>query len=197
MSRGSDASGFAESVERAISLMADAFDRYQVPHALIGGMAIAYRANPRATIDVDLIVAADSLTIGRVVGDLVAAGFTPDAREILRQWSEDRLAVLWFGPVRVDWLAPALPIYQHVVDHAEPLHAFGKPLSVATVEGLILCKLLANRAQDQADIVALVQTHPGEIDLDFIEREWATVGDSDASQLITLRALIDNPESAR
>jgi hypothetical protein len=77
------------------------------------------------------------------------------------------------------------------------LHAFGKPLSIATVEGLILCKLLANRPQDQADISALVQTHPGEINLQDIERQWVTVGGPDAPQLVALRSLVQNLESAR
>lgn len=197
MPRASESSGFAESVEQAITLMADAFERHRVRHALIGGMAIAYRANPRATIDIDLLVAADGMTIGRVVSDLVAAGFSPDEREILKNWIENQMAVLRFGQVRIDWLKPVLPLYQHVVDDAEPLQAFGKPLSVASVEGLILCKLLANRSQDQADISALVRAHPGEIDLEYIEREWATVGERDAQQLIVLRKLVANPETAR
>lgn len=197
MSPAPESLGFADSVEKAMTLMAEAFDRHHVPHALIGGMAIAYRANPRATVDIDLIVAADALTIGIVVAELVASGFRPDVRQILQDWSQDQLAVLWFGPVRIDWLKPALPVYQHVVDSAEPLLAFGKPLSVASVEGLILCKLLADRAQDQADIIALVRTHPGEIDMESIEREWAAIGEPDARQLLALRALIDNPELAR
>jgi len=187
---------FAECVELAMTLMAETFERHQVPHALIGGIAVAFRANPRATTDVDFIVAADGLKMGRVVSDLVAAGFTPQEREVLKQWTEDRLAVMRFGQVRIDWLKPVLPIYQHVVDSAERLQAFGKPLSVASVEGLILCKLLANRSQDQADIVALVRTHPGEIDLELIEKEWATVGGPEASQLIALRSLVQNPDSA-
>ncbi|HVJ67333.1 MAG TPA: nucleotidyl transferase AbiEii/AbiGii toxin family protein, partial [Caulifigura sp.] len=178
-------------------LIADTFERHHVPHALIGGMAIAYRANPRMTVDIDFIVAADSLTIGRVVGDLVAGGFRPAEREILKQWSEDQLAVLRFGPVRVDWLKPVLPLYRHIVDSAEKLTAFGRPLSVASVEGLILCKLLADRPQDRADIATLVFTHQGEINLQLIEREWATVGEPNAPQLLALRAIVENPDSAR
>jgi hypothetical protein len=177
--------------------MAEVFDRHQVPHALIGGMAIAYRANPRATVDVDFIVAVDGMKLGRVVGDLVAAGFAPNEREILKQWTEDQLAVLRFGTIRIDWLKPVLPLYQHVVDNAEKLQAFGRPLSVASVESLILCKLLANRSQDQADITALVRTHPGEINMEYIEKEWGTVGEPDAPQLVALRALVANPEEAR
>jgi len=196
MSRGSEARDFAESVEQAMIRLSEAFERHKVPHALIGGMAIAFRANPRATVDIDLIVAADSVTLGRVVGELVAEGFQPDEREILRQWAEEQLAVLRFGRVRIDWLKPVLPIYRHVVESAESLKAFGRPLSVASVEGLILCKLLADRPQDRADIASLVHTHKGEINLEFVEREWATVADPDAPQLLALRAIIEKPDTA-
>ncbi|HVJ85403.1 MAG TPA: nucleotidyl transferase AbiEii/AbiGii toxin family protein [Caulifigura sp.] len=196
MPSGSESRDFAASVETAMKLMSDAFERHQVPHALIGGMAIAYRANPRMTVDIDFIVAADAPTMGRVVGDLVSEGFAPKEHEILTRWAEDQLAVLRFGPVRIDWLKSELPVYRHVVDTAEPLTAFGKPLSVASVEGLILCKLLADRPQNRADIAALVETHPGEIQLDDIEREWATVGDPDAPQLLALRAMIENSDTA-
>lgn len=197
MSRGLDAASFAANVEEAISLIADAFQTHGVAHALIGGMAIAYRANPRATMDVDFIVAANALQLERVVDDLVSHGFSPESQEILKQWSEDRLAVLWFENVRVDWLRPVLPVYQHVVDRAESLSAFGKPLSVATVEGLVICKLLADRPQDRADIAALVDTYRDRLNMNDIEQEWATIGEPDAPQLLALRALVDNPDSAR
>ena len=65
------------------------------------------------------------------------------------------------------------------------------------MEGLILCKLLADRPQDRADIAALVFTHQGEINLQLIEREWATVGEPNAPQLLALRAIVENPDSAR
>ncbi|QDT54532.1 hypothetical protein Pan44_25650 [Caulifigura coniformis] len=98
--------------------------------------------------------------------------------------------------MRIDWLKPVLPIYKHVVDGAESLQAFGRPLSVASVEGLILCKLLADRPQDRADIAALVHTHKGEINLEFVEQEWATVAESDAPQLLALRAMIKKTDTA-
>jgi hypothetical protein len=79
----------------------------------------------------------------------------------------------------VDWLKPVVPIYQHVLDAATSEKWRDRELRVATAEGLIVLKLLAGRAQDLADIDSLLAANQGRLDLDWIEREWLTVFNTD------------------
>jgi hypothetical protein len=50
---------------------------------------------------------------------------------------------------------------------------------VASAEGLIALKLLAGRTQDLADIDNLLAANRGQLDLDWVEREWLTVSTTD------------------
>jgi hypothetical protein len=58
-------------------------------------------------------------------------------------------------------------------------------IRVASVEGLILLKLIAFRTQDLVDIENLIAAHPRTLDLEWIKTEWQTV------------AHIDDPRMAR
>jgi hypothetical protein len=81
--------------------------------------------------------------------------------------------------VRVDWLKPVVPLYQHVLDTATAGAWEGRQIRVASAEGLILLKLLASRPQDLVDVHALLAANQGRLDLDWIEREWLTVFTTD------------------
>src|SRR4029077_10995678 len=87
----------------------------------------------------------------------------------------DRFLVLWCNQVRIDLMQPILPLYAHVLNSAEPRAWLEANLCVATVEGLILTKMVAFRAQDQADIESLLAANRDDINLDLIRREWSAV----------------------
>ena len=48
---------------------------------------------------------------------------------------------------------------------------------MASVEGLILLKLMAFRPQDQVDVENLMAIRRGKLDVDWIRTEWQTVAD--------------------
>ena len=98
---------------------------------------------------------------------------------VIRRWIREHMAVLSWRGVRVDWIKPILPLYRHVIDTAVAESDELGTIRIATAEGLILTKLVAWRTQDQADIERLLAANRGRIDLDFIRREWATVGDAE------------------
>src|SRR5947209_14340076 len=98
-------SDLIETVRR----LAVAFDRRQVRHALIGGLAVGLRGRPRATKDADFIVQVPALAFPGLLEELVGAGFEIDVIDVVRRWSVDRFTVLWCGRVRIDWMQPVLP----------------------------------------------------------------------------------------
>ena len=181
---------FGERLQDAITKCSAIFDRRHVAHALIGGLAFGLRGRPRATLDIDLIVSVPQLQLAAVLDDFVAEGFAPSTIDLIKQWNQG-LAVLWYEDVRVDWLRPVLPIYQHVIDRSEPLQIAEHPFHVATTEGLILCKMIANRPRDRADIWELLIARAGEVDLDYIETEWQTIGSLSDPTVVELRRAIE------
>lgn len=108
-----------------------------VPHALIGGLAVGVHGHPRATKDVDFLVGEEAFEL---TSPLLVY------REELRDLA--RLSVIDFLAVPAD--------YPSLVEHLVPASASGE-IPVVPVEALILLKLHADRPQDRADIVALLE----------------------------------------
>lgn len=181
--------------EEALTKLSAVFRRFEVRHALIGGLAVGLRSRPRATFDIDLIVSTPQIKTAAVFEALAADGFTPDPESAIRDWSSRQMIAMSYHGVRVDWLKPVLPVFQHVVDRSQAMRLFDSPIHVADTEGLILCKLIADRRQDRADIEALVKANRNRIDTEFIEHEWQTIGTSDAPSIKALREILDDEAS--
>jgi hypothetical protein len=106
-----------------------------VPHALIGGLAVGLYGHPRATKDVDYLVGASAFD---QMSPLLV--FRAELRDLAR------VGVIDFMP---------LPL-GHPELAADLRVPSGDEIPVIGPEGLVLMKLLANRVQDRADIIALL-----------------------------------------
>jgi hypothetical protein len=61
---------------------------------------------------------------------------------------------------------------------------------IARAEGLIVTKLIGFRTRDQADIETLLSANAGNLDLDEIRQEWATIGEADDAQMIRFEEMV-------
>jgi len=131
--------------------------------ALIGGLAVSVRAEPRTTRDIDLVVAVqDDTQAERLVRNLRARGYT--LLEHLEQEATGRLATVRFGvpgqeegTVVLDLLFASSGLEPEIVGAAEVLEiAPGITLPISTTAHLLALKVLAGRLQDLADIQTLL-----------------------------------------
>lgn len=142
-------------------------DRLGARWALVGGLAVAVRAEPRLTRDVDLAVAvADDSQAEALVFQLQDRGYRVLAS--VEQKSTGRLATIRLLPphqpdpaVVLDLLFASSGIEEGIVASANTLEVFpGISLPVATIGHLIALKVLArddrNRPQDHDDLMALL-----------------------------------------
>src|SRR5262245_24014192 len=159
--------------------LVQAFDRLHLRYALIGGLATGYRSRPRYTRDLDFLLEVPQLALPGLLDDLEARGFAVDKLATIRAWTQDHLTAFSFHGVRIDWMKPVLPLFRHIIDNARPENWLGSSIRIASPEGLILTKLIAFRGQDQLDIDNLLAANRGQLDLDFISREWQTVAELD------------------
>lgn len=153
-------------LETALADIARRLDQKGLGWAVIGGLAVSVRAEPRFTRDVDLAVAVeDDRQAERLVGDLRGAGY--EILETVEQEATGRFATARLMPpgqdqggVVVDLLFATSGIEREVVASAEHLEMLPDlNLPVAGVPELIALKLLArddvSRPQDYIDLVAL------------------------------------------
>lgn len=104
-------------------------DERQIPHLLVGGLALLFHAEARNTEDVDLIVALSDLE---------------ELPELIIEERNEWFARAAYGPLQVDLLLTENPLFAEVAaKHAELREYRGRHLRVATALGLLLLKLYA------------------------------------------------------
>src|SRR5690349_15146597 len=134
--------------------------------ALVGGLAVSARAEPRNTRDVDIAVAVtDDADAESLVSELMKAGWVVEAA--VEQIETGRLATIRLLPPRaktsstiVDLLFASSGIEPDIVARATELEAFpGVMMPVASIGDLIAMKVLAHdekrRPHDAVDLQAL------------------------------------------
>lgn len=139
----------------------DHLERKGVPHALIGGAALAMRGISRSTLDDDLLAVDPrllSLNFWSDAGDPrlasveIARGDPDDPLLGVARFRVER-EVVDVVLVRGAWVAG-------VLDRRDTFHAEGGPLPVVEAADLILLKLVAGGPQDLLDVRLLLSNDP-------------------------------------
>lgn len=124
-------------------------------HAFGGAIALAYWAEPRATMDLDVNVFVPESEAARVVATLLPLGCRFDTDSVIASVTRD-------GQVRVHWdSTPVDLFFSYAPFHAEcdrravPVSFDGRPIRVLSAEELAVCKALFDRPKDWVDIDAM------------------------------------------
>jgi len=187
----SDHNSLAGDLIRAVEILAEVFAARGVRYALLGGLATMLRGRPRFTQDIDILLDVPQIALPGLLDDLVERGFSIDRDTVIRQFVREHMTSFRFGTVRIDWLKPVLPLYDHALTAATLFRwTEGYQLRVLSPEGLIVTKLVSFRPQDQEDIRVLLAANRNTIDLDSIRREWAAVSLGEEARSVWLEAEI-------
>lgn len=182
----------------ATGIVSGVFNERSVQYALVGGVAAIMRGRMRYTKDTDFIVQVPQIELPGVLDQLAVRGCDIDQPAVIRQYVQHGMTKFTYHGVIVDWLKPIVPLYQHVIRDATlmPWDA-GSQVRVATAEGLILCKLVAFRPQDQLDIHTLLVANRDEIDLGVIREEWSPYAAEYADRTAWLEQMIAKHVTAK
>jgi hypothetical protein len=172
--QGVDLSGHPLTKEKTVDIARNLFDTLKslctllseahVDFCLIGGLAVAILAKPRATEDIDLLIFIDEQKKSTII-ELIKKKF-----EIIQDNNVMHFenATIWrtilslppsdsTGFVIVDFLLADNEIYRTTVLNPLELIIDNVKIPVASPENLIKIKELSNRPQDLLDIASLKQ----------------------------------------
>jgi hypothetical protein len=134
--------------------------------AVIGGLAVSLRGQPRMTVDVDLVMAADVEDALRLARELPGTPFEP-----LFAGVEEVINAAYILPlrhrttgIRVDLAIGMSGFERDAIERARTLVIADTTAPVVTVEDLLVMKALAGRPQDEQDIRGIVDLHGERID---------------------------------
>jgi predicted nucleotidyltransferase len=161
------------SLVAAIERIVDDLDGQALPWALVGGLAVSARTEPRTTRDVDIAVTVpDDAAAEAMIWSLTRAGYVVFGA--VEQTETKRLATVRLQPpsvsttgVIVDLLFASSGIEPELVARATRLSIVaGLELPVASIGDLIALKVLSRdddrRPQDAADLRALCRAATAE-----------------------------------
>jgi hypothetical protein len=150
-------------LEEALRQIVGDFHDRGWPWALVGGLAVCARAEPRPTADIDIAVAVpDDAAATARVGELLAAGYR--SRESVLHDQTGRLATVRLlspvaGDVAVDLFFASSGVEAEVVRAAESLEVPpGLTIPVARIGHLIAVKLCWRRSEKRdRDLRTLIE----------------------------------------
>lgn len=127
-----------------------------IPHAFGGALALAYYAEPRATIDIDVNVFVPADQFDDVGTPLAALGVAIDDEAVAAVVRRD-------GQVRVLWDATPIDLFFNY-DAFHDAAAMGRQvvpfaetaIPILAVDHLVVCKVVFGRPRDWVDIDAIV-----------------------------------------
>ncbi|MBC7855244.1 MAG: hypothetical protein IAF94_17580 [Pirellulaceae bacterium] len=138
----------------AVSLL----DAERIPYALVGGLAVSLRGQPRMTADVDMVMLADVPRSLALVQGLEGTSFRPLFDGVAEVVQKAFILPLQHRAthVRLDLALGLSGFERQAVARAERLSLAGASIAVVTAEDLLMMKVLAGRPQDEQDIQGLM-----------------------------------------
>jgi hypothetical protein len=125
-----------------------------VPHAFGGALALAYYAEPRATIDIDLNVFLAPADYGQLAAILAQLGVSdgPDASIVER----DGQCRLWWGRTPIDLFFAYDALHEAMKGSIRTEPFADQTIPILAPEHLLVCKAVFNRPKDWLDIEQIV-----------------------------------------
>lgn len=162
--------GISQALRKLVQLL----DNLGIPHMLIGGWALPAYGHVRATLDLDLAIAASFPDIQRLHNTLASSGYqlpSPPLREapmffMFDPHNETEIEI-WTRPDGVEFNAELLRRRIQV----KPFHDDFEIFAIGP-EDFIVNKLARTdrSVQDEQDVVSVLQRQKNKLDYDYLRR---------------------------
>jgi hypothetical protein len=145
---------------------------------VIGGIARGNWAQPRNTVDVDVVV--DTSALAPFIAAAAAVGLVTVPDEVaalaVAEMTRLRLPEHLSGPVHLDVIAASHPYHARLIGRSSLVTMGALTFRVASAEDIIILKVLADRPQDRADVAAIIEAQGDALDRDVLRAEAADLG---------------------
>lgn len=196
---GRPANGEEPPLPDKVIAIHEALDEAKIPHALGGALALAYYAEPRATIDIDLNVFLTETERWREAIEVLASLGVETGDLDLPALERDGQCRLWWGDNAVDLFFAYDPIHDEMRREARRVPFGETTVPILAPEHLAVCKAMFDRRKDWLDLEQmLIATE--ELDVAKVEgwlRRMAGGGDARVERLRALKAELTDCSSER
>jgi hypothetical protein len=168
------------SLTAFLGQVVETLDQAGVPYMLTGSLALAYYAVPRATQDLDVVIATEEAGVDQVVRGLEDVGWYVDGEAALEahrtrgQFNAIDPSSGW----KVDFIVRKDRPYSRIeFDRRKRISFLDFEVSIASLEDILIAKLEWSRLGDSAlqrqDVVQLLERAWERLDRAYVEK-WVT-----------------------
>jgi hypothetical protein len=159
--------------------VARALDDADLPFAFGGALALAYYAEPRATIDLDVNVFVAPAAIARVTDALLSVGVAAGAAD-LRAARRVGAVRLWWDTTPIDVFLAYDAFHFSAAKRVRVVPFGPDAIRILAAEDLLVCKVIFDRRKDWIDVEQMLLLNAGSLDVADVRR-WiaAIVGEHD------------------
>lgn len=138
------------SLPDKVTAIHHALEGAKIPHAIGGALALAYYAEPRATIDVDINVFVSTERWPEICEALAPLGI--DVEVEVEDLNRDGQVRLWWDRNPVDLFFSYDPFHDAMRQGARRVPFNDETISILSPEHLAVCKAMFDRPKDWLDI---------------------------------------------
>lgn len=139
-----------------------------IPYAFGGAIALNYHREPRSTLDIDVNIFLAPEHEETVLSALSGVYDLADSEKIGRDLRRDGQARSSWGVTYVDLFLANTDFHASMAQRVQR-QPFGETtIPVLSIEDLLICKALFDRAKDWVDIEAVAKTRRGDLDRPYI-----------------------------
>jgi predicted nucleotidyltransferase len=150
--------------------------KHETDYALAGGLAYSALVEPRATMDIDILIMFKEKEMPTFIEQLskkfksIIPHKEPMRFNLMNIWRV--ISIIDNREMIFHFLLAESNFQRNVIDRAFEILFFETKLKIITIEDLILLKNCAMRAQNIADLKKIYSTYKTEIDYGYVEY-WA------------------------
>ena len=167
-----------------------ALDRARIDHAFGGAIALAYYAEPRATIDVDLNIFAPPVQHQTVREALEPLGVDP-SRSPAAEIERDGQGRWWWERTPVDLFFAYDPLHEAMAEAVRMVPFGEQRIPILSPEHLVVCKAMFDRSKDWIDIEQVLAAET-DLDLDEMTGRLEGMVGGDDHRIRRLKALVED-----
>ena len=127
-----------------------------IPHAFGGALALAYYAEPRATVDIDVNIFVPVSDYGRVASQLATLGIPATTPEIVELVARDGQARVFWDDIPIDMFLSYDAFHDAAAAARRTVPFSGRAIDILSPEHLMVCKAVFNRPKDWIDMEAML-----------------------------------------
>lgn len=156
-----------------VLILNERLDQAGLPYAFGGAIALNYHREPRSTLDVDINIFVPPERREEILDVLSAAYPIEDRGHIERQLATDGQARTRWHNTYIDIFLANTDFHASMASRRERRPFDGVEIPVLSIEDLLVCKVLFDRAKDWLDIEAVAAAEGDKLDLAYMSR-WLT-----------------------